>query len=466
MKRLLLASLLLAAPATAAEEMPRFTDFEAAATEARESGRDILIEFTGTGWCSFCKDMRERLFQLEAFREWMTADYVWLEVNHVINKWDLEALPPEAVEHRAELRRRYPAKVYPTLFLCDGEGRPYALREGFVPDASTEEHFFKLAQLREKRALRDAALARAEEASGEARLEAIEEALNVVPQACVARFYAPLLEELEKGRPQSPLVEAIAHKRNLAEQERGLFTGLKRRDFDSVLAGVDAILDEGGLQGEELQRFLLVRLRALVGLDKEEEAAALATEISAVNPRSVHAIRANRIIRSMRKPSEFGEIPDPRSEPGSVTIPRDNATALEKLLAPLEIESEDLSGQPLTVLQAHRTRAEGALQRVRYQIEKEHQQWEDYYFRRKALIEQNGPDHEGVGEFDRIIDSLKQQHEKTHQRESELAAFCERLATMAEEQYSIEQAALEVDDLMEEATELEEEARKRLEDKP
>ena len=39
------------------------TDFAAARKQAREQKKDLLIDFTGSDWCGWCKRLKEEVFQ-------------------------------------------------------------------------------------------------------------------------------------------------------------------------------------------------------------------------------------------------------------------------------------------------------------------------------------------------------------------------------------------------------------------
>ena len=449
-----------------AEEPEKFIDFEAAKVAAGESGRDILVEFTGTDWCNFCKDMRSRLFQLEAFREWMAGDLVWMEVDYIRNRGRLQSTPLEFREAQDEMRRRFDVRLYPTVYLCDGQGRPYALKEGFLPDASTEEYFFQLAQLAEKRKERDALLAKLETSTGADRLPLLEKALSIVPARCVEEFYPEHFAELQKGRPDSPLVTSLARERELAALEKGLRKTLASREYEQTLAGTDALLDKEGFEGETRQRFLLVKAHALMGMEQRKEASEVIKEIIEIDSQNGYAGRAKGLAQRLRRPNpRMGEREKPQFGSRGQVVPGANVNKLELMMAPMDFEEADLATKGFTVLKSYRAQVRGRLGEISRQIDREHKQWEELYFKQQALVEERGADHPGVSEFDRIIGGLKKQHEATHRRERELKALGERVEAELQKKWAAEQAAGEAEarKLLEEAGELRDSARELLE---
>ncbi len=87
--------------------------------EAQETGKPILMYFTGSDWCPYCINMRRNVFVQPAFREWAKEKVVLLEVDFPRNKRQAPAVKGQ----NDELKRRYNVTGYPTVVFTDGQGK-------------------------------------------------------------------------------------------------------------------------------------------------------------------------------------------------------------------------------------------------------------------------------------------------------------------------------------------------------
>jgi len=76
--RILTLSLLLAVAASAE---PWLTSWDAAAKQSKATGRPILMDFTGSDWCIWCKRLKSEVFDTDEFKKWASQKVVLLEVD-------------------------------------------------------------------------------------------------------------------------------------------------------------------------------------------------------------------------------------------------------------------------------------------------------------------------------------------------------------------------------------------------
>src|SRR5688572_19164764 len=57
------------------------SDFAAATAQAREQGRAILLNFTGTDWCVWCHRLRDEVFVQKPFLDYAADALVLVEVD-------------------------------------------------------------------------------------------------------------------------------------------------------------------------------------------------------------------------------------------------------------------------------------------------------------------------------------------------------------------------------------------------
>lgn len=114
----LLAAVALACPATI--EHRWHDDFDVALAEARESGRDLLVDFTGSDWCHWCIRLDEEVFQHDAFFDAASEEFVLVALDYPNGAAARAAVPNP--KRNAELRDKYGVLGYPTVLMVDVDG--------------------------------------------------------------------------------------------------------------------------------------------------------------------------------------------------------------------------------------------------------------------------------------------------------------------------------------------------------
>lgn len=102
----------------AGEPLPWLHSFEEAAKASKESGKPILIDFTGSDWCIFCIKLRDEVFSTEPFRQWAAAKVVLLEIDFPRN-FDLD---PVRMAEYEELANRFSVSAFPTITMVASNG--------------------------------------------------------------------------------------------------------------------------------------------------------------------------------------------------------------------------------------------------------------------------------------------------------------------------------------------------------
>jgi thioredoxin-related protein len=98
------------------------SDFAKAKAEAQESGKPILVNFTGSDWCGWCKKLVKEVFSQDAFKAYAADSLVLFEADFPNQK----QLPPEVIKQNKELAKKYAIRGYPTILLLDAEGKVLA----------------------------------------------------------------------------------------------------------------------------------------------------------------------------------------------------------------------------------------------------------------------------------------------------------------------------------------------------
>jgi hypothetical protein len=118
-----------AKPAPAAEAGPAAwgSDFGAALDEARARNCHVLILYTGSDWCTWCKRMEAEVYSQPEFARYSRDKLVLL-------KLDFPRRTPQAEElknQNAQLLSRYNVSGFPTALLVDAKGAVISRFDGY-----------------------------------------------------------------------------------------------------------------------------------------------------------------------------------------------------------------------------------------------------------------------------------------------------------------------------------------------
>jgi thioredoxin-related protein len=196
MKRLILtiAVLCLAMPTAAlATGEGWHDDFDAAQKVAKEEGKDLLVDFSGSDWCGWCIKLDKEVFQHAPFLDAAKKQYVLVVLDYPRYE-EAKAKVPNPARNK-ELQAKFAIRGFPTVLLMDADGNVYA-KTGYQR-GGPEAYVKHIAEIREKfrpglaQAL-DASKAVAE-AEGDSRAAAIETALTLLEGLEGAPYAAFLL---------------------------------------------------------------------------------------------------------------------------------------------------------------------------------------------------------------------------------------------------------------------------------
>src|SRR5258705_6473807 len=119
--RALIAALLLAGSAAgaAAQDLERFIRIEDA-VKAAKGKKDIIVDFTGSDWCGWCKKLVKEVFDQEDWKKAASPKYVFVEIDFPRKKEQTD----EEKKYNSALQQRFDVQGYPSIFILDSQGRP------------------------------------------------------------------------------------------------------------------------------------------------------------------------------------------------------------------------------------------------------------------------------------------------------------------------------------------------------
>ena len=169
------------------------TDFEAAKAEAAKSGRDILVDFTGSDWCGWCIKLKKEVFDQAAFAP-ATKQFVFLELDFPNKKPQSDELKKQ----NKALAEKFSIQGYPTILLLDAQGVPYA-STGYR-DGGPEAYLKHLAELRADKTGLPKKIAAADALSGDAKAKALADIVRSMDPS-IRKFHGDLMAKLAAADP-------------------------------------------------------------------------------------------------------------------------------------------------------------------------------------------------------------------------------------------------------------------------
>lgn len=239
------------------------TDLAQGLDEAAKGDRPVLVEFTGSDWCSACKIMEANVLPNKDFKAFVAKNrMVTVQLDYPNGA---DKVTPEQRRVRQEIADRYGIRAYPTLLVLDSKGQPYGRIEGVI--GSPEQHIQRLQSILDTRKTikRELNAARKIE-EGPARAKALQAVLERVPEELRSQF-RPLVDEIMQNDTddvfgyRKALSDKAAQDKQLEEVKAALLKVVGGRPFMSVVdearATVHTFLDR-----EDLLPFVRLSLYA------------------------------------------------------------------------------------------------------------------------------------------------------------------------------------------------------------
>ncbi len=260
-------------------------DYAASKKQAAESKKDLLINFTGSDWCGWCIKLVDEVFKHDAFKTGVKDTFVLVELDYPKDK---SKLSEETQKQNKELSGKYAVQGYPSILLCDAEGRPYAAT-GYQ-EGGPEKYVEHLNELRAKKAERDEAFTTAGKSEGVAKAKALVAALDAMKleDGMIASFYGNIAEQIKAADPkdETGFGKKAAAKKRMQDFQSALQELAGKMDMDGALAFVDKTLKEGGFETEETLQIMMTRAMIYAQLQKIDEALKAIDEAKAFAPDS------------------------------------------------------------------------------------------------------------------------------------------------------------------------------------
>ena len=104
------------------------TDFTKAQAEAKAGDKLLLLDFTGSDWCMWCRRLQAEVFSQPEFEEYAKKNLVLMAVDFPRAK----PLTAEVRKQNASLAQKFEIEGFPTIVILNGDGKQVGLL-GYVP---------------------------------------------------------------------------------------------------------------------------------------------------------------------------------------------------------------------------------------------------------------------------------------------------------------------------------------------
>ncbi|MDX2185693.1 MAG: thioredoxin family protein [Opitutaceae bacterium] len=95
------------------------TDYQAALAKAKAENKLVLLDFTGSDWCGWCKRLDKEVFSQQEFKDFTQDRFVLVELDFPRKK----KLDEATQKQNFELQDQFKIEGYPTIIIVDGDGK-------------------------------------------------------------------------------------------------------------------------------------------------------------------------------------------------------------------------------------------------------------------------------------------------------------------------------------------------------
>lgn len=188
-----------AQPAVPTISLDWLTSLDEGKAKAAETGKDIVLDFTGSDWCVWCQRLDQEVFTTKPWMETAPNKYILVKLDFPEQK----EVPAEIKMRNEAIAREYRIEGFPTICLLDAKGIIYA-KTGYQ-EGGAEKYLEHLAGFEKVKAQRDALLAKAEQGTDQEKLEALGAVLKLMEENKVDFAYAVLKEKMVASDSENKL---------------------------------------------------------------------------------------------------------------------------------------------------------------------------------------------------------------------------------------------------------------------
>lgn len=272
-------------------------NFDQAKKVAAAESKDLLIDFTGSDWCGWCIKLNKEVFDTPEFKAAGPKKFVLVELDFPQEK----KLAEDVKAQNSRLQKEFGVRGFPTIFLADANGRPYA-KTGY--QAGGPEAYLKhLSELQEVRVKRDASWKEAEGQQGVTRARSLATGLKAMSSDLSANYKSVVDEIISLDtNDETGMVGAFAFKSGLVALQQSLATAASSGDSSQLRPTVDKFLANfPKATSEEKQTALMAILNFCTPPKDNLLVKELMSDVEKLDPKSKTGQTAAQIIKRVEQ---------------------------------------------------------------------------------------------------------------------------------------------------------------------
>ena len=242
-------------------------DYEQALKLAAAQGKDIIMDFTGSDWCGWCIKLDEEVFAKQEFIDVVPNKFVLLKLDYPQDK---SIITEEVKIQNEALQKKYPVAGFPTIFVTDAQGRPYA-QTGYQ-EGGPEKYIEHLNKLQATKIKMDELIKKAgdQAAAGADKAKFIDEALTLLPDGIASIFYGSHIDQIIEldAENKAGLKDKYVKLRKID----ALRQEMTARNYEKVIELADATIAEIKPTADTLQEIYLIKSEAFFRSSKKDQA--------------------------------------------------------------------------------------------------------------------------------------------------------------------------------------------------
>ena len=294
-------------------------EFEKAKKTAATEGKDLLMDFTGSDWCSWCIKLHKEVFDLDAFKTSAPKNFVLVELDFPQDK---SKLSKDLQEQNAKLQTQFAIQGYPSIVLADSSGRPYA-QTGYQPGGA-ETYLKHLDELRAVKTKRDEAWKKADGAQGSEKAKFLADGLKALDLEIAAVHYKPVIDEIAKLDPkdETGVTASFAFKADLEAVKAKVMEAAQKGEGGARKTVDDFITAHPKASAQQKQEALMAVLNTYRPPKDNEAVLKLMGDVKALDAESEAGQRAVMIIKQVQMMIEKDKAPADKPAPEKTAPPK------------------------------------------------------------------------------------------------------------------------------------------------
>jgi thioredoxin-related protein len=241
------------------------TDFDAALLSAQKTDKDLLLSFSGSDWCPWCKKLEKEVFTQDLFKQNAPKNYILVNLD-----FPKKTKLPDALKNQNEkLQNKYKVTGFPTILLTDSAGEPYAqlgYRQG-----GPQKYLDHLALMRSGKTKWETVLKKASSAQGLEKANLYDQGLELKKKNGLIQGSQKIIDEIKALDKDN--AAGLKNKYEIPEKmaliEKELNT---KRDFDKALQGLSGIISAYNPDSKIKQDIYMFQAAILIKGKKDNKA--------------------------------------------------------------------------------------------------------------------------------------------------------------------------------------------------